>query len=186
MFQDWNFNVLSIIKINLMKKLILSMSVIGFFLLSACSNDDKTSNSTETTTDNVANPPVNVNTDAAPQEIGTPPAEPMQIQTVNPPAPTTTAVGMNPPHGQPGHDCDIAVGAPLNSPKNKNTSQPPTVIQVDPNSSSQEITIPATNPGQPQVIQTPPPTGPTPPGMNPPHGQPGHDCAIPVGAPLKK
>ena len=27
---------------------------------------------------------------------------------------------------------------------------------------------------------------PTAAGMNPPHGQPGHDCAIPVGAPLKK
>ena len=25
------------------------------------------------------------------------------------------ASGMNPPHGQPGHRCDIAVGAPLNS-----------------------------------------------------------------------
>jgi len=23
--------------------------------------------------------------------------------------------GMNPPHGEPGHRCDIAVGAPLNS-----------------------------------------------------------------------
>ena len=27
-----------------------------------------------------------------------------------------TARGMNPPHGQPNHRCDIAVGAPLNSP----------------------------------------------------------------------
>jgi len=27
----------------------------------------------------------------------------------------TTAPGMNPPHGQPNHRCDIAVGAPLNS-----------------------------------------------------------------------
>ena len=26
---------------------------------------------------------------------------------------TQTAPGMNPPHGQPGHRCDVAVGAPL-------------------------------------------------------------------------
>lgn len=29
--------------------------------------------------------------------------------------PVVTAPGMNPPHGQPNHRCDIAVGAPLNS-----------------------------------------------------------------------
>ena len=28
---------------------------------------------------------------------------------------TTVAPGSNPPHGQPGHRCDIAVGAPLDS-----------------------------------------------------------------------
>ncbi len=28
---------------------------------------------------------------------------------------TTTAPGMNPAHGQPGHRCDIPVGSPLNS-----------------------------------------------------------------------
>src|SRR6188474_1027285 len=33
-----------------------------------------------------------------------------------PPVQPKTAEGMNPPHGQPGHRCDIAVGAPLNSP----------------------------------------------------------------------
>jgi hypothetical protein len=31
------------------------------------------------------------------------------------PQPVKTEPGMNPPHGQPGHRCDIAVGAPLNS-----------------------------------------------------------------------
>ncbi len=29
------------------------------------------------------------------------------------------APGMNPPHGQPGHRCDIPVGAPLDSPPGK-------------------------------------------------------------------
>jgi hypothetical protein len=44
---------------------------------------------------------------------------------------TTTAPGMNPAHGQPGHRCDIAVGAPLNS-------KPATQTQtVDPNKTIQ-------------------------------------------------
>lgn len=30
--------------------------------------------------------------------------------------PVATAPGMNPPHGQPNHRCDIAVGAPLSTP----------------------------------------------------------------------
>jgi hypothetical protein len=36
-------------------------------------------------------------------------AQPVAQQTA------PTAPGMNPPHGQPNHRCDIAVGAPLNS-----------------------------------------------------------------------
>src|SRR5688572_14008415 len=41
-----------------------------------------------------------------------------------PPAQTTTAPGMNPPHGQPGHRCEIAVGAPLNSAPAAQPGQP--------------------------------------------------------------
>lgn len=90
------------------------------------------------------------------------------------PAPTTTtAPGMNPPHGQPGHRCDISVGAPLNSKPSQpvvtqNTQPAPVVTQ------------------QPTAVVTPQPTNtqPTAPGMNPPHGQPGHRCDINVGAPL--
>lgn len=69
---------------------------------------------------------------------------------------TQTASGMNPPHGQPGHDCAVAVGAPLNN-------------------SSPVINSGSSSP----VLQTAS-------GMNPPHGQKGHDCAIAVGAPLNK
>jgi hypothetical protein len=81
-----------------------------------------------------------------------------------PVAPTEayTQAGLNPPHGQPGHDCSIAVGAPL-----KGNS-----MQVAPSS-----------PAPPSPVLTSPPSGNT--GkLNPPHGQPGHDCAIPVGQPL--
>ena len=82
--------------------------------------------------------------------------------------------GMNPAHGQPGHRCDIAVGAPLNSAPTQGqttTTQPAQTVQV--------------KPGQQNVVTT---TTVTPAkvakGMNPAHGQPGHRCDIPVGAPL--
>ena len=39
-------------------------------------------------------------------------SSPVQIAT-NPAETTPTAEGMNPPHGQTNHRCDIAVGAPL-------------------------------------------------------------------------
>jgi hypothetical protein len=81
-----------------------------------------------------------------------------------------TAKGMNPAHGQPGHRCDIAVGAPLNS---KPTVQPSTAKAV--------TTTPTI---QPNIAQQPAVVTPVAPGMNPQHGQPGHRCDIAVGAPL--
>jgi hypothetical protein len=97
-----------------------------------------------------------------------------QTMTINPqmvtqtPVPTVTQPGMNPPHGQPGHRCDIAVGAPLNS--KPAPAQPSTV---------------STTPQQQQVtMKEIPNTTKTAPGMNPPHGEPGHRCDIAVGAPL--
>jgi len=76
-----------------------------------------------------------------------------------------TAPGMNPPHGQPGHRCDIPVGAALNS-------KPAAPAATTANA-------------QPQVTMTEVPTKvKTLPGMNPPHGEPGHRCDIAVGAPL--
>ncbi len=83
-----------------------------------------------------------------------------------------TAAGTNPPHGQPGHKCEIPVGAPLNSAP-KSPASAPQSITVDPNSAKKD-------PAAYNV--TPPPS--TAPGMNPPHGQPGHRCDISVGAPL--
>lgn len=67
---------------------------------------------------------------------------------------------MNPPHGEPGHRCDIAVGAPLNSKPATNTKSN---IASTVSTSTQQKTAP---------------------GMNPPHGEPGHRCDIPVGQPL--
>lgn len=90
------------------------------------------------------------------------------VMTQNPAAVQPTAPGMNPPHGQAGHRCDIAVGAPLNS-----KPAPPAT------------TTGTTVSGQPQVTMTEVPNKvKTAPGMNPPHGEPGHRCDIAVGAPL--
>jgi len=82
-----------------------------------------------------------------------------------------TAPGMNPPHGQPNHRCDIAVGAPLNSKPAANGASQPNVVTTQ---------QPAAN----NVTVTQQPSKPTAPGMNPPHGEPGHRCDIAVGAPL--
>ena len=59
-------------------------------------------------------------TTAAPTTTTTP----VTPTVVTPTATTKTAPGMNPAHGQPGHRCDISVGAPLNSPAAKPADQP--------------------------------------------------------------
>ena len=82
-----------------------------------------------------------------------------------------TAPGMNPPHGQPNHRCDIPVGAPLNSKKAEATTVKSTDIQT---TTTAPIAAPQNNAGSTSVAA----------GMNPEHGQPGHRCDIPVGAPL--
>jgi len=71
----------------------------------------------------------------------------------------TSGKKLNPKHGEPGHRCDIAVGAPLDSkPTQVVTTRQPAVTQ-----------IPAVKVGK---------------GLNPPHGQPNHRCDLAIGAPL--
>ena len=69
--------------------------------------------------------------------------------------PANGDIAKNPAHGQPGHRCDIPVGAPLNSTPAQNTTTTPLNT-----SNSEGVTL------------------------NPPHGQPGHRCDIKVGDPL--
>jgi hypothetical protein len=97
---------------------------------------------------------------------------------------SSVAPGMNPPHGQPGHRCDIAVGAPLNSPK----ATQPSTTQAATITNSTKPAVPnysftpmqdSTRPAAPQFEYDS--TGAP---LNPPHGKPGHDCAVPVGKPL--
>jgi len=88
-------------------------------------------------------------------------------QNTNPqptPAPAVAVVNpsgkkLNPKHGEPGHRCDIAVGAPLDSkPAQVVTTPQPAVTQVSGMKAGK--------------------------GLNPPHGQPNHRCDLAVGAPL--
>lgn len=103
----------------------------------------------------------------------TAPVQPSKPAVTQPaPAANTTNVALNPAHGQPGHRCDIAVGAPLNSAPaaaNKPPAPTPSAPIVMP-------TQPAPSTGTGTA------TGP----LNPAHGQPGHRCDIAVGAPLPK
>lgn len=104
----------------------------------------------------------------------------------NLPATQGSGVTLNPPHGQPGHRCDIAVGAPL-----PNDGNVVAQAQSQDHPVSQGEAMPVVSGGMPQqVVQVQQPqaqqsyVGPKGEKLNPPHGQPGHRCDIPVGAPL--
>jgi hypothetical protein len=88
---------------------------------------------------------------------------------------TSANTAMNPRHGEPGHRCDIPVGAPLNSKPSLPASKfnAPTASGL-PTNPATNFTIPATT-----ILPTTPVNG-----LNPKHGQPGHRCDIPVGQPL--
>lgn len=90
------------------------------------------------------------------------------LQNAAPASNTATGnnnVAMNPAHGQPGHRCDIPVGAPLNSAGGASNNIPVQTIDLN-----KEKSVP-----MPSSAAN---------GINPPHGQPGHRCDIKVGDPL--
>lgn len=100
----------------------------------------------------------------------------VQAPATNPNTVLGETKGLNPAHGQPGHRCDIAVGAPLNSAPTQGqttTAKPAQTVQVNANQPNMVTTK--------TVTAAPVKVGK---GMNPSHGQPGHRCDIPVGAPL--
>ncbi|AWW00226.1 hypothetical protein [Arcticibacterium luteifluviistationis] len=78
----------------------------------------------------------------------------------------TNLKNINPAHGQPGHDCAVAVGAPLPA-KGASSAATPSNVAAPAPASTPNFGLPA-NVGK----------------VNPAHGQPGHDCGIAVGAPL--
>ncbi|MFN2438417.1 MAG: hypothetical protein ABR503_04395 [Chitinophagaceae bacterium] len=86
---------------------------------------------------------------------------------------------LNPAHGQPGHNCAIAVGAPLSGTAANSVTSAITTSITPATTQPQNPTI---NNSQPQLSV---PNAKTTAGLNPAHGQPGHKCDIAVGAPLK-
>ncbi|WP_124634608.1 hypothetical protein [Taibaiella sp. KBW10] len=135
-----------------------------FFLLMACSTLFIACKNTETK-DEVAVPK---DTTQSVSNAVTTPISTDQNATTNtnaaPAPPATGTTKLNPAHGQPGHDCAVAVGAPLDGSAGK-TAQP---ITVNPGNATPS-TAPAATSGQK---------------LNPAHGEPGHNCAVAVGAPL--
>jgi hypothetical protein len=159
-----------------MYKLKFLFASISLLLLIACNNSPQPSkvDNAATPSNEMQNAPVL--TESVPDSL-TPKVNPVSTT----PPQTTNNAGINPAHGQPGHRCDIPVGAPLNSPPGKTPAAPAAQQQKNPPVATQQ----GTNPVQPApsttTTQT---TTQTAPGMNPPHGQPGHRCDIAVGAPL--
>lgn len=152
------------------KKIVLGLAFIATLFVTSCKKELVPQDSSETPLTETTAASENT-TEITPQAQPAPVVAPTQaVQAANPTS-TKTAPGMNPPHGQPGHRCDIAVGAPLNSPKG---TMPTTAPTQKPAATLEKVT-PASQPKP--VVETPP-------GMNPPHGQPGHRCEIAVGAPL--
>lgn len=123
------------------------------------------------------------------------PAQNMQAPMTANPA-TNTAVmpvtkpGMNPPHGQPGHRCDIAVGAALNSKPAATNTQAMKFTPPATTGQTQSITAPSSTPALLQPNTEAPKAVPqkTMEGWqgkaNPAHGQEGHRCDVKVGDPL--
>jgi hypothetical protein len=149
-----------------MKKIIIFAVILSATALLACNGIDSPESDSSIIPAKISAPaavvqPANSNTIAN----NVPSNQPM-VNNVQPmPAPVSANVtsGLNPAHGQPGHRCDISVGAPLNAPP-ANTSAKPAIQKVATPIQNNNTNIAA--------------------GMNPAHGQPGHRCDIAVGAPL--
>jgi len=94
---------------------------------------------------------------------------------------TATPPKLNPPHGQPFHRCDIAVGSPLDSAPVTPATPVITTGAAPTLENGASLNSPqVANPTAPIIANA---SG-TPPKLNPPHGQPFHRCEIPVGSPL--
>lgn len=160
-----------------MKNIFLGILTAGILLIS-CKKDEKPTYIKDES--GVKQPIATVNNTPQPSllnQAGIPTAAP------NSPA-VATAPGMNPPHGQPGHKCEIPVGQPLNGGGTSAPAANPSTQNITVNGNSQvQIDPNAVSPGKIMMDQNGKQVK-TAPGMNPPHGQPGHRCDIPVGQPL--
>jgi hypothetical protein len=146
-----------------MKNIIISGVMLLVFTGIGCKNDANTEIESTGPVPTIVAPQIN---DTNANKIQTLPVTTTPATITSKPVSTA---GLNPAHGQPGHRCDISVGAPLDSKPTQPTVQP--TVQPQP-STTTTITPQTTTPVTTAA------------GLNPAHGQPGHRCDIAVGAPL--
>lgn len=189
---------------NTMKNIIIP--VCFALLLIACKNEEKSTTTEEiaNTTEEIIDSETSVETsvEATPENNSDNTAAPVMFGNKE--------VALNPPHGQPGHKCEIPVGAPLDGsggttanpitpqpqasgssslPSNSFFAQKPTATSSQPTQTITTTPQPTPQPTPQSQPATPQPvTQTTEPGFsgkpNPAHGQPGHRCDVAVGATL--
>ena len=147
------------------KYLILIISVVLFTMFS-CSPAQKESRPTQVQQQNQAQE-IKLNPDTLTNVI-------KSTTSLSVPVQPTTSVMLNPPHGQPFHRCDIAVGSPLND----TPAKPAPVINRTGSAPTLENAARQNNTTAPSFANANAPK------LNPPHGQPFHRCDIAVGSPL--
>lgn len=151
----------------------IAASFLSFAAISCNSGVDQTRNQNTLSTQPANLPSLPLTNTVAQKQDSVP--QTTTTTTAAIPTATTSKGALNPAHGQPGHRCEIAVGAPLTSAATT-TAMP------------QVTTSPTIQPQNPIISNTQPqltaPASKATTGLNPAHGQPGHDCKIAVGAPL--
>ncbi|HLV42923.1 MAG TPA: hypothetical protein VKY37_11640 [Brumimicrobium sp.] len=157
--------------LQILKKSTFILCAGAMFVFSSCSGEEVESTDTESTVNEPKNetprsmPNKDRSVDGATDgnvEKKTSQDIPMKMK-----ATPSGEVRLNPPHGEPGHDCAVEVGQPLNSAGGNS----PAMVQPSPNMiQPTPSTVQPTNNGSVK--------------LNPPHGQPGHDCGVEVGQPL--
>ena len=93
-----------------MKKLFFALLTVFTVFVIGCNSSETTESATDANSTTTAP----AETPTKPAEVAPPIYNPGQIEAT--PSTTVTPSGdakLNPPHGEPGHRCDIAVGAPL-------------------------------------------------------------------------
>lgn len=150
---------MTVAKVTIMKYRIFAAPAFCIAILTSCGENEGGGAGIETT--------------KAPQlTIPATPANNPVLPGTNPAAPIIPGGKLNPAHGQPGHRCDIAVGAPLPAAGASPVLNNPTLPVQNTATSATPVAQP-----QPAVATVAN-------GLNPAHGQPGHRCDIPVGQPL--
>ena len=166
-----------------MKTILFPSFLLAILSFSACAGSDQQEETTGSVTTTQpatipAAPVTTVATDTA-KSFFTDTAKPVAVPVVSQQPlpkvqakaqPQASTAGLNPEHGKPNHRCDIPVGTPLSTPIQKTTTA---------------TTPTQTLPTQPLPAQQQPVKNASGAKLNPAHGLPGHDCAIPVGQPLK-